>query len=75
MGSEQSQHILREETGLLQLVDNCLSQLSHKDVQQHEVSKKDHLMRLPSYLQQGVWCDPLVTGKGLRSSAVWFEVT
>ena len=78
MGPEQSQHLRTEEIGLLQLVSHCLSQLSHMDVQQHrmsEASKKYQLMRLPSYLQQGVRCDALVTGTDLGSSAVWSEVT
>ena len=71
MGPEQSQHMLIEETGLLQLVANCLSQLSHKDEQQHkmsEVSRKYQLTRLPSYLQEGVRCDPPVACRHFGSS-------
>ena len=65
-GPKLSQHMLIEETGLLQSVATCLSQLNPKDVQQYrmpEISKKSQLMQLPSYLQQCMRCESVATGR------------
>ena len=67
-GHKLPEHMLKEDTGLLQSLANCLSQLSHRDVQQHrmpEVSKKNQLMQLPSYLQQSVRWESVATGRGM----------
>ena len=70
-GPKSSQHMLVKETGLLQLVAQCLSQLSHKNVQamrMSDVSKKHQLVQLPSHLQQCVRCQSLATGRRFMNS-------
>ena len=72
-GPKLSEHMLIEDTGLLHSLANCLSQLSHKDVQHDrmpEVSKNNQLMQLPSYLQHCVRCESVATSRGMENIAV-----